>query len=84
MVIPNIYTIHAKHVTIILEDIQIALQYMQWKSCKEEQGAVSVVQSWNRTVSMVQSWNRKVSMVQSWNKEDKKIRQWKMNSLFPI
>ena len=32
----NLYAIHAKHVTIILEDIQIALQYLQWKSCKEE------------------------------------------------
>ena len=28
LVLPHLYTIHAKHVTIILEDIQIALQYV--------------------------------------------------------
>ena len=36
MVPPNLYAIHAKCVTIILEDIQIASQYLQWKSCKVE------------------------------------------------
>ena len=36
MLPPKLYTIHAKHVTIILENIQIASQYTQWKSCKEE------------------------------------------------
>ena len=36
MVPPNLHSIHAKCVTIIPEDIQIALHYLQWKSCKEE------------------------------------------------
>ena len=31
MVPPNLYAIHAKHVTITLEDTQIVLQYLQWK-----------------------------------------------------
>ena len=36
MVPPNLYAIHAKWVTITLEDTQNVSQYPQWKSCKVE------------------------------------------------
>ena len=32
----HLYTIHTKCVTITSEDIQVAWQYMQWKSYKDE------------------------------------------------
>ena len=32
----HLYTIHTKHVIITSEDIQVALQYTQWKSYQDE------------------------------------------------